>query len=377
LRPKRANGEGSISRRPNGTWAAAASLPNGRRKFFYGKTREDVRRKLSRALHAIDVGTLADSKGITVAEFLDQWLTEVVQPNVRPWTYKGYEVHVRLHLKPSIGHIPLDKLTPLHVQQLLNAKKSEGLSAKSIRYIRGTLRTALNQAVRWELLTRNPAGLVDGPRVEHYEIHPFTPDEARTFLAALKGDRLEALYSVALTMGLRQGEALGLCWKEVDLEMGYLRVSQQLQRFDGKTRLVEPKTPRSRRTLALPASIVRALKEHRDRQQSEREAAGDKWTETGLVFTTPNGKPIDATRVSKDFHRHLDRAGLSQRRFHDLRHSCATLLLVQGVSPRVVMEVLGHSQISLTMNTYTHVLPELRRQAADRMDELLNRSPER
>jgi len=371
LRPKRANGEGSLGRRANGTWSASVSLPDGRRKFFYGKTKEDARRKLSRALHSIEVGALADSHGISVGEFLDQWLSEVVQPNVRPWTYKGYEVHVRLHLRPAIGHIPLDKLTPLHVQQLLNAKKAEGLSAKSIRYIRGTLRTALNQAVRWDLISRNAAALVDGPRVEHYEIRPFTPEEARTFLAAMKGDRLEALYSVALTMGLRQGEALGLCWKEVDLEMGYLRVSKQLQRFDGETRLVEPKTTRSRRTLALPASIVRSLREHRDRQLKEREAAGDKWNETDLVFTSPTGTSIDATKISKEFHRHLDRAGLPQRRFHDLRHSCATLLLVQGVSPRVVMEVLGHSQISQTMNTYTHVLPELRRQAADRIDDLL------
>ncbi len=348
------------------------SLPDGRRKFFYGKTKEDVRRKLLRALHAIEVGTLTDSRGISVGEFLDQWLLEVVQPNVRPWTYKGYEVHVRRHLKPAIGHIPLNKLTPLHVQQLLNVKRNEGLRPKSIRYIRGTLRTALNQAVRWDLISRNPASLVDGPRVEHYEIRPFTPEEARIFLAAMKGDRLEALYSVALTMGLRQGEALGLCWKEVDLEMGYLRVSKQLQRLGGETRLVEPKTVRSRRTLALPASIASSLREHRDRQLKERVVAGDKWTETDLVFTTPTGKPIEATKISKDFHRHLDRAGLAQRRFHDLRHSCATFLLVQGVSPRVVMEVLGHSQISLTMNTYTHVLPELRRQAADRMDELLN-----
>jgi integrase len=371
LRPKRSNGEGSLGRRPNGTWAAAVSLPDGRRKFLYGKTREEARRKLSRTLHAIEVGSLTDARGITVGEFLDQWLTEVVAPNVRPWTYKGYEVHVRLHLKPAIGHIPLAKLTPLHVQQLLNAKKTAGLSAKSIRYIRGTLRTALNQAVRWELLSRNPASLVDGPRVAHYEISPFTPEEARTFLVAMKGDRREALYSVALTIGLRQGEALGLCWKEVDLEMGYLRVSKQLQRFEGETRLVEPKTARSRRTLALPASIVRSLREHRARQLEERAAAGDKWIETDLVFTTTTGRPVDATRISKDFHRHLDRAGLAQRRFHDLRHSCATLLLVQGVSPRVVMEVLGHSQIALTMNTYTHVIPELRRQAADRMDELL------
>jgi integrase len=178
-------------------------------------------------------------------------------------------------------------------------------------------------------------------------------------------------------MGLRQEEALGLCWQDVDLELGYLRVSRQLQRFDGETHLVEPKTARSRRSLALPASIARSLREHRDRQLKERSAAGDKWTKTDLVFTTPAGRPIDATKVSKDFHRHLARAGLAQRCFHDLRHSCATLLLVQGVSPRVVMEVLGHSQISLTMNTYTHVVPELRRQAADRIDELLERSSNR
>ena len=182
-----------------------------------------------------------------------QRLVRAVRPRALDW----------LSAMPYAATKP--QLAPLHVQQLLNAK-NEGLSAKSIRYIRGTLRTALNQ-VRWELLGRNPASLVDGPRVGHYEIRPFTPEEARVFLAAMKGDRLEALYSVALTMGLRQGEALGLCWNEVDLEMGYLRVSKQLQRFNGESRLVEPKTARSRRTLALPASIVRSLKEHRNRQQ--------------------------------------------------------------------------------------------------------------
>jgi integrase len=371
-RLKRANGEGTLARRPNGTWAAAASLPDGRRKFFYGKTREEVRGKLARALHAIEVGALTDSRGISVAEFLDQWLTEVVAPNVRPSTYKDYEVDVRLHLKPTIGHISLARLTPLQVQQLLNAKKAAGLSAKSIRELRGTLKNALKHAVRWELISRNPAAFVDVPRLEHYEIHPLSPEEARTFLAAMKGERLEALYSVALAMGLRRGETLGLRWQDVDLELGYLRVSKQQQRWARQTHLVEPKSSRSRRPLAMPASIAASLKDHRDRQLLERAEAGDAWADSGLVFTRTNGKPLDATGVSKAIHRHLDRAGIAQRRFHDLRHSCATLLLVQGVSPRVVMEILGHSQISLTMNTYTHVIPELRRQAADRMDDLLN-----
>jgi len=207
--------------------------------------------------------------------------------------------------------------------------------------------------------------------VARYEIRPLTPDEARVFLAAIRGDRLRALYAVALTMGLRQGEALGLQWQDIDLSMGYLRVAKQLQRVNGAFQLVEPKTPRSRRTLALPPSIAAALRQHKELQISERRSAGEHWEESGLVFTTDRGRPLDGTVVSHHFHRVLDRAGLPQRRFHDLRHSCATLLLVQGVSARVVMDLLGHSQIALTMNTYTHVLPELRREAADRMEALI------
>jgi integrase len=378
MAPRRGNGEGSICRRKNGAWQGALRLPDGRRKYVYGESREEVRRKLNTAIHALETGTLSDSRGIAVGEFLDKWLEEVVRPNVRPWTFAGYEVHVRLHLKPTIGTVPLDKLSPMHVQRLMNQKIAEGLKPKTIRYIRGTLRSALNHGVRWGLISRNAAALVASPRVEQYEIKPLTPVEARTLLQSLRGDRLEALYSVALTMGLRQGEALGLRWHDVDLELGYMRISKQLQRIDRRLQLVEPKTSRSRRSLAMPRAIVVGLREHQNRQEAERRLAGDRWMEGGFVFTTPEGKPLDGTAITKQFHRHLERAGLAQRRFHDLRHSCATLLLVQGVSPRVVMDVLGHSQIGLTMNTYSHVIPELRREAADRMDHLLReRDPER
>ena len=371
MAPRRGNGEGSISRRKNGTYQGALRLPDGRRKYVYGESRDEVRRKLGTAIHSLETGTLTDARGLTVGEFLDQWLQEVVKPNVRPWTLAGYEVHVRLHLKPVIGKIQLDRLTPSHVQQLMNRKISEGLRPRSVRYIRGTLRSALNHGVRWDLISRNVAALVSSPRVEQYEISPLTPAEAHILLKSLKGDRLEALYSVALTMGLRQGEALGLRWQDVDLDLGYVRVSKQLQRIDGRLQLVEPKTARSRRVIAMPATIVNGLREHRDRQNAEKKRAGERWTDCGFVFTGPEGMPLDGSAISKQFHRVLERAGLPQRRFHDLRHSCATLLLVQGVSPRVVMDVLGHSQIALTMNTYSHVIPELRREAADRMDHLL------
>lgn len=369
---KRANNEGSIYLRSDGRWAAAITLMGRRRKTFYGHTREDVRRKLSAAVRAFDLHELPDAHGLALGDFLDQWLAEVVRPSVRPWTYAGYEVHVRRHIKPELGRIPLEKLEPLHVQALMNRKLREGLSAKSVRSIRATLRTALSHANRWGLVARNSAALVDGPRVERYEIQPLVPDEARRFLRSINGHRLEALYSVALTMGLRQGEALGLRWQDIDLNLGYIRVDKQLQRFDGVFRLVEPKTPRSRRTIVMPRTITQALREHRERQGVERDPIDARWNELDLVFTRPDGQPLDGTVVSHQFHKLLDMAGLPQRRFHDLRHSCATLLLAQGVPARVVMEVLGHSQIGLTMNTYAHVIPELRRDAARRMDEMLN-----
>ena len=368
---RRGNNEGSIY--PfHGRWAAAVTLPGGRRKVMYGRSRDEVRRLLAEALAARETGTLTDDRGMTLGSFLDLWLAEVAKPSVRHWTFKGYEVHVRLHIKPSLGRIPLDRLEPAHVQKLLNERLRSGLSPKSVRYIRGTLRTALNHAVRWGYIARNPAAVIDGPRVEEYEAKAFSLLEARKFLDSLKGDRLQALYSVALTMGLRQGEALGLRWEDIDLRLGTLRVAKQLQRFNGEFQLVEPKTKRSRRMLALPAVALRDLREHHNRQQIERELGGAGWNERDLVFTTSAGQPLDGTVVSHQFHRLLDKAGLPQRRFHDLRHSCATLLEAQNVSPRVAMEILGHSHIAQTMNLYTKVVTALKRDAARRMDDFVN-----
>lgn len=371
MRKKRGANEGTIVQRKDGRWTAAVSVGGRRRKWFYGSSREEVHRKLTAALHSLNTTGLADAHGLTLGEFLHQWLHEVVEPSVRRWTFHGYEVHIRRHIEPVLGRVAIERLEPVHVQSLINRKLKEGLSPKTVRYIRGTLRTALNQAVRWGLVARNAAALVDGPRVPTYEIQPFTPEEARRFLEAAKGHRLEALYAVALTLGLRQGEALGLRWQDVDLKLGYLRVTRQLQRFDGVFQLVEPKTNRSRRTVVMPPSITTILIEHQARQMQEKTVAQGNWKEWGLVFTRPDGYPLDGTVVTHQFHRFLDQAGLQQRRFHDLRHSCATLLLAQGVSPRVVMEILGHSQIALTMNTYTHVVPDLRRDAAIRMESLI------
>jgi integrase len=207
--------------------------------------------------------------------------------------------------------------------------------------------------------------------VRKKEIKPLNPEEAQSFLKVVKGDRLEALYSVALAVRLRRGEALALRWEEdVDLDKGTITVRNSLQRIDGKLVLVEPKSERGRRTIALPDFAVKALRQHRARQTEERLLAGKRWQQTGYVFTTTIGTAMDGISVTRRFQRILKNAGLPRQRFHDLRHAAASLLLAQGVNPRVVMEILGHSQISLTLNTYSHVIPSLQRDATRRMDGL-------
>ena len=239
-----------------------------------------------------------------------------------------------------------------------------------MHHVRAVLTRALNQALRWDLVPRNVAALVDLPRVGHFEISPLSPAEARRFLEHARNDALHPLFVVALTTGLRQGEALGLQWPDIDLDASHLTVRRALQRVNGKLSVVEPKTRRSARTIVLPAVAVTAFRDRRRRQLQDRIAAGSLWVESGFVFTTALGSPLDGTSVTHRMQRLLAEAGMRRQRFHDLRHACASYLLQQGVHPRVVMDLLGHSQIALTMNTYSHLMPGVRDEAATRMDDL-------
>lgn len=373
---RRGPNEGNIYQRADGRWEARLHLGyeagRRRRKSFYGHTRREVQEQLTRALRDVQEGLpVATDERQTVEDYLRRWLVGAVRPSVRPRTYTTYEMYARIHLIPELGRIPLVKLTPQHVQSLLNAKLTGGLAPRSVHHLRAILRRALNQALRWGLVPRNVASLVDPPRVPRYEVRPMTPEQARDFLDAVRGDRLEALYTVALALGLRQGEALGLRWDDIELDAGTLKVRHALQRVGGRLQLVEPKTRLSRRTIALPPIVVGALRAHRARQLQERLWAGSRWHEENYVFATGIGTALDGTNVTHRLQTLLVAAGLPRQRFHDLRHACASLLLAQGVHPRVVMETLGHSQISLTMNTYSHVIPALQREAADRMEEVL------
>ena len=280
-------------------------------------------------------------------------------------------------------HRGLAKLNPQHVQAFIKARLSDGLSARTVKLSLLILRMALKQAVRWDTISRNVAALVDPPRVQRPEVKPLSDVEARTFLEAVRGKRLEAAYLLLLSLGLRRGETLGLRWQDIDFEKRTACVRQTLQRVGGRSidgqpsRLMfkAPKSALSRRTLPLSESLVKALKAHRARQLEEGLAAGPRWQDTGLVFTTAIGTPFEPRRLVADFKCMLQEAGLPiHTRLHDLRHSAASLLLVQGVQPRVVMELLGHSQISLTMDTYSHVVPAATREAAEKMEAILGRA---
>lgn len=370
---KRAHGEGLIRKRPDGRWEARLRVPGQEPKSIYGKTQKEVREKLQALREDVRKGVPVASEKPTLGQFLDGWLEDTVKKQNRPRTHESYQSLVRLHIKPALGKRPLAKLSPQEVQAFMNDKQDAGLSPRTVQYLRAVLRRALGQAVKWGLAPRNVAALTDPPRIEREEVAVWTPDEARAFLKDIRGHRLEALYTVALAIGLRQGEALGLRWSDVDLDAGVVRVRVQLQFIDKKFRLVEPKTAQSRRTISLPPFAVTALREHRARQLQDRLLAGEGWQgETwGLVFMTKRGTPLDGKNVTHRFQDWLKRQNLPRMRFHDLRHACASLLLAQGVHPRVVMEILGHTQIGMTMNTYSHVIPALQQEAAGRMDALL------
>jgi integrase len=368
---KRANGEGTLFRRSDGIWIGRLTLSDGRPKQVSAKTQAVAKRKLEEARVAVAQGLPVTSDRETVGDFLQRWLVNSIKDNRRRKTYEGYEGNVRLHITPYLGRVPLSRLTPKEVQGLMITLRQKGLSPRSVQYVRATLRAGLQQALKWGLVARNAAALVDPPRVEHDEVEPLTPEEARRFLDAVSGDRLCALYSVAMALGLRQGEALGLRWEDIDLAEGQLRVRVQLQRADGKFDLVDVKTRRSKRPVDLPAPLVEQLRAHRTRQLQERLLMGERWEDWGLVFTTSWGMPLHRSDVTRRFQRALSRLGLPRKRFHDLRHTCASLLLAQGVPLHEVSELLGHSGIQITKDVYGHLYCDRRREVAAGMGVFL------
>ncbi|MDP8951369.1 MAG: site-specific integrase, partial [Actinomycetota bacterium] len=262
---KRANGEGSIYQRKDGRWVGQYTVhtANGpKRRAVYGKDREEAARKLAGAIADRDRGLIFDAGNMTVGEYLDRWLSDSVRDTVKRRTFEGYASIVRRHLKPAIGRVKLAKLTPAHVQGLYRAKLDAGLSPTTVQHVHTTLHKALRQAVKWGLIPRNVCEAVSVPRRDSPEMRPLTPQQARVLLVAARGDRLEALYVLAVTTGMRQGELLGLRWRDVDLDRAVVRISQTLVTGNGKQTFEKPKTAKSRRSVALTRRAVAALTGH-------------------------------------------------------------------------------------------------------------------
>lgn len=381
---RRANNDGAIFKLQNGRWAAEIVLGyvHGKlkKKRVQAKTQEQVRKRLQKLKNKIEQGIPIGDERLTVGAFLDRWLVDYVKPSLRRKTAASYEKNVELHLKPGLGHIRLVKLTAPDIQRFMNEKRERGsvrvepsadgteakhkaLSPRTVQILRAILRKAIGQAVKWDLIPRNVVTLTDPPKVQRYKATPLTGEQGKAFIAAASGDRLEVLFIVALALGLRLGEALGLRWSDVDFEAKTLRVEQTIQRVNGKFIFGSTKTDKSRRTLHPSDPTLEALRAHRRKQQEERLRVGPEWGDLDLIFTTETGNPIDPSNVRRSFLRVLAAANLPTIRFHDLRHSCATYLAANGISARVAMEQLGHSEIRTTLEIYSHVMPEMKEEA--------------
>jgi integrase len=380
---KRGNGEGGITRhKKSGLYMARYTVqtPTGpKRKTIYGKEREEVAEKLIEALSTRNKGLNFEGDDQTLTAYLDRWLNGSVKGSVKPSTYESYERMIRNHIKPALGHRKLKILAPDHVQHFYQQKLDAGLAPGTVRLMHGIFHKALEQAVKWGIVPRNVCKATTPPKPNPEEIRPLDAEQARTLLEAARGNRLEALFVLAVTTGLRIGELLGLKWEDVDLGAETLRVRRTKSQAKTGPTFTAPKNGKGR-SIRLTRRAVEALRAHKAAQNAERLKLGDLWEDNGLIFCTTAGKPLDFRNVATASFKPLlkkaglpdKKAGLPDIRFHDLRHTCATLLLSRGHHPKLVQELLGHASVAMTLDRYSHVLPGMGDQTAAAMEAALS-----
>jgi integrase len=374
---KRGNGEGGISRRKDGLYMARYTVhtaAGAKRKAVYGKTRKEAAEKLTKALADRDMGLVLEGENRSLAAFVDGWLDGTVKGSVKATTYESYERLIRCHIKPELGRHKLKTLAPDHVQALYQRKLDSGLAPGTVRQIHSVLSRALDQAVKWGTVPRNVCKATTPPKPDSEEIRPLDAEQARQLLRTAGGERFEALYVLAVTAGLRIGELLALRWQDVDLDASgaMLRVQRTKSTAKSGPVFTTPKNGKGR-SITLTRHAVEALKAHRAAQNAERLKAGSLWQDYGLIFCTHGGRPLDSHNLTRtSFKPLLERAELPDIRFHDLRHTCATLLLSRGHHPKLVQELLGHASVALTLDRYSHVLPGMGDQTAAAMEAALS-----
>jgi integrase len=376
-------------------WSGQVTLPyrpDGKRnrKTVYGKTKSEVREKITRIKGEIALGIFGMTEELappvvpapaptpetptehTVAEAVTRWLETAVQPKLRPTTYRSYEQMTRVHVLPILGKYPLSRVDAGIVDDFL-AERQETLSPQSVHYLRSILRRVWRYAMKWKWTGENPVLLSDPISVGHGTALEVSQEKALALLEAFRGHPYECAYTIAIGLGMRIGEVLGLCWKDVHLNAagdgGWLAVSNQLQRIGGEYRLTPPKTTTGARKVPLPAFVAHALAARKVAQAEERRRAGDGWHDDfGLVFTRERGEPFVYRTVYERFRILLSEKGLGSLRLHDLRHICVSLLFAAGVPDKVVAEIIGHSDPNFSKRRYAHVLPSAREGAAQAMD---------
>jgi integrase len=371
---------GHIRKRARDSWSlvvdAGRDPDTGKRKqiwkTFHGNKKQ-AEAELARLVSAVETGTDLEPLRLSTAAFLERWL-KAAKSRVGPRTHDRYSEVVRLHIVPNLGRIQLARLRPLQLESLYERLEASGLSRQTVLHVHRVLFTALRQAVRWQLVSRNVAEAVTPPRPTPPQIASFDVTDAAAVLQAVRGSDLAAATALALGTGMRRGEVLGLRWGDVDLDIGEVRVNQTLQATNEGLRFVPPKTQRSTRAIALPLFALDALREQRRVQGIRKLAAGTAWQALDLVFDRGDGGPLPPWSLSQRFRSAMSRAGIDLN-FHGLRHAHASLMLTAGVQLKVVSDRLGHSTIGITADLYTHLTRAVDQQAATQLDDMLKGSP--
>jgi len=366
---KRGHGEGSMYKRKNGLWSAQISV-QGKRVTNYFKTQREGLDWLQQMRNQIRAGLTFTGAQLPLREFLSQWLGSI-RESVKGKTLHQYGQIVRDHIAPRLGNIKLKDLRPDQIQALYNEKLDSGISARTVILIHAVLHKALKHALKQGVIGRNPTDAVNRPKFRRKEMLTLSDSQVRTLLLVVKDTRFEALFWIAVSTGLRQGELLGLRWSDLDWQSRRLHVQRQLQRVTGGLEFTEPKSAAGNRVIVLGQEAITKLRKHQNILIQEKQKAEEKWEEHDLIFPSTHGTPLDHRNLYRFFKLFLKGAGLPDVRFHDLRHTAATLMLQQGIHPKVVQERLGHADITLTLNTYSHVLPSMQEEAAEKLDELL------
>ena len=376
---------GGIRKRGGNSYSVCISLgrdPTGKYKYLTETvrgTREEAKKRRAALLHQIANGTFITPSKTTLAEYLEQWLQEYARANLAPRTAEGYQLIAQRHLRPALGRITLTSLKPEHIQRYLSDKLFSGradgkggLSPRTARHHYVTLHTALGQAVKLGLLNRNAADAVSPPRFQRHQWQSLSEFGVSSVLEAARGSQYYPVFYLALYTGLRRSEMLALRWCDVDLLLCRLHVTRSLHQLPrGESVIRAPKSERSRRVVSLPPSAAQVLQEHREEQARQRSETGRELREADLVFCDPKGRPLRPDTVTHAWVKLARRIGLKGVRLHDARHTHASLMLKQGVHPKIVQERLGHASIQITLDTYSHVAPGLQEAAAAGFDKMI------